>query len=79
MTTEVFKELKDFSISELENIISLAEEELAIRRTAQRTKLKANFMAAYDALVDEGIEIHYTNQYTGEDMFLNRHDCFYFN
>ncbi len=79
MTTEVFKEIKDFSISELENVIALAEEELATRRIAQREKLKADFMTAYDALINEGIEIHYTNPYTEEDIFLNLHDGFSFN
>ena len=79
MTTEVFKEMKDFSISELEKVIALAKEELTIRRAAQRTKLKTDFMTVYDALINEGVEIHYMDQYTEEDITLAHRDCFYFN
>ena len=79
MTTEVFKELKDFSVSELEEVISLAKEELVTKRAAQRTKLKTDFMTVYDALVKEGIEIHYIDPYLEEDVSLNHRDGFYFN
>ena len=79
MTTEVFKEMKDFSVSELEKVISLAKEELVKRRTEQRVKLQADFMAIYNTLIEEGIEIHYIAPYAENDILLNRDDCFYFN
>lgn len=78
MTTEVFKEMKDFSVSELEEVISLAKEELNKRYAAHRAKLRENFMAAYSALTDEGIDIRYADPCTGQDIFLSRGDCFYF-
>ena len=79
MTTEVFKEMKDFSISELEKVISLAKEELVKRRAEQRIKLQADFMAIYNTLIEEGIEIHYIAPYAEDDILLNSGDCFYFN
>jgi len=79
MTTEIFKEMKDFSVSELEEVIYLAKEELTARRVAQRTKVKTDFLRAYDALTDEGIEIHYMDPSLEEDIHLCRRDCFYFN
>ena len=47
MTTEVFKEMKDFSIGELEQVISMANKELTRRRNEEREKLITDFRKAW--------------------------------
>lgn len=78
MTTILMNELKNMSITDLQEIITKCENEIQERKEQERVKLANIFLEAYRALRREGIDIIYYDKYEEIEIGLEEEDAFTF-
>ena len=76
---EIHAEIHNFDVEQLQQLIKLANTEIADRLEQQRNELIENFFKAFNALRENNIVPSYMDISTEEEVYLENKENFNFN